>query len=146
MISSLTLKEVDELNRRVPYRLNNFVRYDHDLEKWKPGPAALQFDEDGMSVFVTSILADLGFTAKSLLRERKDAAVFAISVKSVRECGYSVELSPDPDVADIGQAHASILKDPVWNKSDAKRQRSRLSDQFNIVAGEIDMEAPSLRD
>lgn len=126
----------DQLLRRVLNR-EDFLEWHGDLGRWIPSLAGLQFDPDGMSVFIRRLLEMAGRNASevaSLGGTKPAELVFAVEAATARSAGFDAEHSPN-DTTPIGFAHGSVTRPPGVSKPDFRDMRTDVAVAMDCILG-----------
>lgn len=115
---------------------NRFSR-DQDQGRWRISSGALIVHHDGLSVYLHSVLTELGMSPQQLLDETPGASLWSISVAEARELGFGVRRDPASDGLRSDPAHALLLPDSAWGRKATRRACSRLAKRMRHAAGEL---------
>jgi hypothetical protein len=128
----------DTIYRRIPHGAGgNFVVSDDALGRQRPSSGLFVPDEDGVSVYLASILSGHDLGPESLLRDSTNGVAGA-SVGTVREVELGVARDAWPDDADEPEhkrnaAHCLIVGLNDLGSSARKKRQSKLAKKFDIV-------------
>lgn len=133
----------DDLLLRRVFDREDFLEWNDDLGRFVPSLAAVQFDPDGMSVFVERVLIGGG-------RSRMDVAtiggtkpaelVYRVHAKAVRVLTFGVALSENNETP-IGFAHASVTSAQGQSKP-SRAMRTDLAGLMTCVVGTPSIQPP----
>lgn len=112
--------------RRVP-AAPSFVALDFESKNYVLAPAAIQFDDDGVSVHRASILDD-SQTSLNEIYDFESVGAVEFLVEQVDAGGGRAWATPSAEVSADGVAHASITGESTFKPS--RPERSRISESI----------------
>lgn len=132
------------LLRRALHREDHLV-WHPDFKRFVPTLAALQFDHDGMSVFLRGALEDRGHGPADVSTlggtNMKPAVVYQFLTQVAQHLGFAA-LSSSNDETVIGYAHVSVIDRTRRSNADLRAARSDLASVMSKVYGEITLPLP----
>jgi hypothetical protein len=131
-----TLPPEQEGGRLVPHD-HESLEFDHDAGQWVPKPKAMQFDEDGLSLYWTEHVQGVHDQSLSAILRSGYPLLFRVSLDYALELGFPVAHDPRgavlPDCAHVAVRYPPDLKTPAVRKA----ARARLIERMTLALGEI---------
>ncbi|HRY11183.1 MAG TPA: hypothetical protein P5544_14545 [Candidatus Nanopelagicales bacterium] len=122
-----TISDDDSVLRRVPQE-PNFVVWDEQTGAERPSTGSFRVDEDGVSVFLLSVLRDLPDPCRSVADADPDrpGRCIELPVGACRDRGMGVARDP-VDEPPLGTAHALILAPAEMGKRRFQKQLAEIA-------------------
>lgn len=100
----------------------------------RPSSAAFTEQDDGISVYLESVLRSLGLGAATVAESRDGEHVYGIVVTEVRTLGAGVvRAAIDPPRSAIDPAHALVRTDRTWSGSRRRRMQTAFARAASLV-------------
>ena len=127
----VSIADDESLYRRVRGDNINTV-FDENLNRLRPSGAALEIADDGVSVFISSAVADLGLGPAAVADGHSDYGVAECQVAACRALDLGVVPDPiDPPAHVCDPAHALVKGEGGRNA--LKKKASKLAKEFVFV-------------
>lgn len=129
-----SIKNEETIYRHIPCRSEGYTVADAATEETFLTKKAFQINDhpDGWSVFRRSLMTPLGLTLKSIEESHKDGRnVWETTVGEVRSPDLGIVDSEDPELGDLGKAHAVLrLSNPSASRGEIRAVRGNLVQKF----------------
>lgn len=132
-MDDLTIDGEETLYRRVQGNNTNTI-FDSNQDRWRPSSAAFEIRDDGMSVFLASIVEAHALTPADVAHGHPGYHVAQVFVHQCRQLSLGVVGDPiDPPHHPCDPAHALVRGD--GSRQQLKKTSSKLAKQAVFVIG-----------